>query len=132
MASGPIGSGIAKSRQPLRKLLTIDPENAGLLGILAGVVGIAGYTLGRKATNTPNNKNVHLAKDQPFPWHDKDKDNESNDKNYKYRFHKSADPEQEILEAPNAMTTTKVQVKMPNEMAEKISPKFFEENREKA
>lgn len=131
MASGPIGGGIAKSKQPLKRLLTIDPENAGLLGILVGTVGVAGYMLGRKAANTPNDKNVQLAKDQPFPWHGKDKDNESSDKDYKYRFHKSADTNQEILQAPNAMTTTKVQVRIPSEMAEKISPKFFEENREK-
>ncbi|CAH1761448.1 19048_t:CDS:1 [Entrophospora sp. SA101] len=127
MASGPIGGGFAQTRQPLRRLL-IDPETGGLLGILLGMFGIAGYMAGHKVAYTNEEKNVKLTKEAPFPWHDKSSsDDGDDDKNYKYRFHK-LDSGRQILQAPNAINTTKVRVSMPKEMAEKISPKFFEEN----
>ena len=121
MASGPVDAGIGQSRQ-LRRYLSIDPETGGLLGVLLGVVGTGGYMLGHKATHVTGEKSVQLAKESPFPWQD---DAPSSD--YKYKFHKFADPNLEVLPAPGAISTTKVRMNMPKNLAEKISPKFFEE-----
>ncbi|CAI2183695.1 6208_t:CDS:1 [Funneliformis geosporum] len=132
MASGPVGGGIARSRS-LWRFLSIDPEIYPLLGVLATTFGIAGYMVGRKAANTNQESNVKLATHEPFPWHAGtsnqgrgDSTGGSNDggQDYKYKFHKFGDPNQEAIKAPSADTSHIVQVKLPKDDSRKVEEKF--------
>ncbi|CAG8434185.1 8471_t:CDS:1 [Funneliformis mosseae] len=124
MASGPVGGGIARSRSVWR-FLSIDPEIYPLLGVLATTFGIAGYMMGRKAANTNEEKNVKLAKHEPFPWH-AGTSGGSNDggQDYKYKFHKYGDLNQDPIKAPSADTSHIVQVKLPKDDAQKVEEKL--------
>jgi hypothetical protein len=122
MASGPVGR-VTRSRS-LWKFVSVDPEIYPLMGVLAATFGFSGYMLGHKASVRNPEDSIKLAKDKTFPWH-ADR-NEQNDGDYKYKYHKSGDPEKEVLKAPAADIAHTALVDLPKEAAQKVGEKFGE------
>lgn len=124
MASGPVGK-VARSRS-LWKFVSVDPEIYPLMGVVAATCGFSGYMLGHKATITNPEDSVKLAKDQTFPWH---ADGNEQNRDYKYKYHKSGNPEEEVIKAPAADIAHTALVDLPKDAAKKVSEKFGGESK---
>ncbi|KAG9284987.1 hypothetical protein G9A89_009797 [Geosiphon pyriformis] len=128
---GPVGA-TPKSRN-LMRFLAVDPEIYPLMGVLLTIFTAVGYMAGRKVTSVKSESGVRLANHRPYPWHPLDEDEQrdgSSSKNgtqekgregggsnrdFKYRFYKYGDPNDEVLEAPSAINKHKINVKMPKD-----------------
>ncbi|GBC07203.1 hypothetical protein RclHR1_07300005 [Rhizophagus clarus] len=118
-----MASGVARSRS-LWRFISVDPEIYPLMGVVAATFGFSGYMLGHKASVRSPEDSVRLAKDKAFPWH-ADGDGEQNG-DYKYKYHRSGNPEKEVIKAPAADIAHTALVDLPKDAAQKVGEKFGE------
>ncbi|CAG8597354.1 8877_t:CDS:2 [Ambispora leptoticha] len=93
--------GVTPKTRSMMRFLSIDPEIFPLMGVLLTIFTGVGYMLGRKATNVNS-------------------EGEGETSDFKYRFHKNADLNEQILEAPSAVAEHKIRVNLPKETKERL------------
>ncbi|CAG8784635.1 18496_t:CDS:1, partial [Acaulospora morrowiae] len=118
MVGGSVSGGVSRNQSILR-YLAVDPETYPLMGVLAVIFGVAGYTMGRKFTRVDKDKDVDanavnvLKTPRTYYWHRSTgygKPSNMNDK----------DSRESSLNSPAPPSEYKIRVNLPNDLAEKL------------
>ncbi|KAI5801439.1 hypothetical protein DFH27DRAFT_652841 [Peziza echinospora] len=100
----------------LSKAAKRDPELYALMGIMAGIFGVAGYYFGRHPTSSSDEQHVAIASS---PWSEGAK---TSGKSSKYSYHPNADPKNPPKEAPSALHSLVIpNADLPKELHEKFN-----------